>query len=580
MSRIWLWICHQATKPRWPLWLGVFLLVLTAPALFGGLINDDLTQRLILQGDPALADTFSSPFQMFDFADGDPERTQARIEKGHLPWWTLPELKYRFLRPVAVLTHVLDYQLWPNSPWIMHLHSMLWAAACILVLGLLYRRLLPSMMLAGVALLLYAVDDSHAVPIASICNRNSLIGLFFGILVLYAHDRWRLEGTIAWAIGACVALVVGLLGNEGTIAVGGYLLGYALFVDKARAVKGFLAILPYGVIVLVWHRIYGQLGYGAYGSLSHTDPGAFPMTFLSNLPGYGASLFLGQWLWWPAELYLVYPLWVQWAIVVVALGVAMQVLRALLPHLRREPVLQMFGLGMMLSLVPAATTLPDDRSLLFIGLGAMPLIGVLLVGRTREGQEGVPTARWLLRILVVCHLVLSPLLLPVRVALVDLVGGLINDVVHAMELDESRLEDQSLVVLNAPVMGIAPNISIIRLGEGVPAPARVRDLGPNFPAEPLTLERRDGHTLVVTRPSGFPHLFFRGQPEFQYEVGDEVVLSDVTITIEAVTEAGLPQRVAYRFAVPMEDDSLQWIVFDGKRFVAYQPPGVGMSETL
>ena len=579
MSRIWLWICRHAIAPRWPLWVAAFLLVLTAPALFGRLINDDLTQRLILQGAPALADTFSSPFQMFDFADGNPERTQARIEKGHLPWWTLPELKYRFLRPVAVLTHLFDYQLWPNSPWLMHLHSMLWAAACILVLGLLYRRLLPSMMLAGVALLLYAVDDSHAVPIASICNRNSLIGLFFGILVLYAHDRWRREGTIAWAIGACVALVVGLLGDEGTIAVGGYLLGYALFVDKARAVKGFLAILPYGVIVLVWHRIYGQLGYGAYGSLSHTDPGAFPLTFLSNLPGYGASLFLGQWLWWPAELYLVYPFWMKWAIVVTALVVGLLVLRALLPHLRREPALQMFGLGMVLAIVPAATTLPDDRSLLFIGLGAMPLIGVLVVGWSRDGQEGVPTSRWLLRTLVVCHLVLLPLLLPVRVALVDLVGGLINDAVHDMELDESRLEDQSLVVLNAPVMGIAPNISIIRLGEGKPAPARVRDLGPNFPAEPLTIERRDTHTLVVTRSSGFPHLFFRGQPEFQYEVGDEVVLSDVTITIEAVTEAGLPQRVAYRFAVPLEEDSLQWIVFDGKGFVAYNPPGVGAVDT-
>jgi hypothetical protein len=176
--------------------------------------------------------------------------------------------------------------------------------------------------------------------------------------------------------------------------------------------------------------------------------------------------------------------------------------------------------------------------------------------------------------------VLAPLLLPARVALVDFVGGLINDAVQAMPLEEAQLEKQTVVVVNAPAMGIAPNISIIRLGEGKPAPARVRDLGPNFPPEPLTLERTDAHTLVVTRPSGFPHLFFRGQPEFQYKAGDTVMLSDVEISIRSITEGGLPQRVAYRFHMPLEDASLQWMVFNGSGFESFQPPEIGEKIVL
>jgi len=584
MKRLWHWACRLASGPRGPWLVGLALLVLTSPALFGRLINDDLTQRLILQGDPAAGPAFTSPFQMFDFAGGTSERTAARIEAGHLPWWTLPELKYRFLRPAAVLTHLLDYTLWPNAPWLMHLHSMLWGAACVVLAAYWYRRILPSALPAGAAALLYAIDDARAVPIASICNRNSLIGLFFALLLMLSHDRWRRDGRWAGLAFGCAALVAGLLANEGAVAIGGYLLGYALFVDRGPILRRLMALLPYGVIVLAWRTAYGHLGYGVSGSLSHTDPGAFPLTFLGNLPGYASALLLGQWLPLPAELYFIYPTPVRAAVVVLALALAIAFFRLLLPHLRREPALRMCALGMVLATLPAATTLPDDRSLLFIGLGAMPLIATLILGRVRDGEAGDAAPgrarRSLVGLLVACHLVLAPLLLPLRVAVVDLVGGLLNDTIAALELDEGNLENQTVAVVNAPVMGIAPGIAILRAIEGKPVPARVRDLGPNFPAEPLTLERPDEYTLVVSRPGGVPQIFFRGQPEFNYTAGDVVELSDVTITIRDITEGGLPRRVSYRFNVPLEDGALQWVVYEAGRLRPFLPPAVGEDVVL
>ena len=57
------------------------------------------------------------------------------METGAAPWWTLPTLRIAFFRPLAVLTHWADYRLWPDSGVLMHVHSIAWYGA-VLLLGL------------------------------------------------------------------------------------------------------------------------------------------------------------------------------------------------------------------------------------------------------------------------------------------------------------------------------------------------------------------------------------------------------------------------------------------------------------
>jgi hypothetical protein len=45
-----------------------------------------------------------------------------------LPWWSDPTIHIDFARPLTALTHVLDYALWPGTPALRHLHSLLWFA--------------------------------------------------------------------------------------------------------------------------------------------------------------------------------------------------------------------------------------------------------------------------------------------------------------------------------------------------------------------------------------------------------------------------------------------------------------------
>ena len=59
--------------------------------------------------------------------------------------------------------------------------------------ALLYRRILGPTWVAGLAALLYAIDEAHAAPAAYIANRNALIATCFGVLCLLCFARARQE---------------------------------------------------------------------------------------------------------------------------------------------------------------------------------------------------------------------------------------------------------------------------------------------------------------------------------------------------------------------------------------------------
>ena len=44
------------------------------------------------------------------------EQARAYMDAGMTGWWTDPNLVMAYFRPVTVLTHVVDYALWPDSP--------------------------------------------------------------------------------------------------------------------------------------------------------------------------------------------------------------------------------------------------------------------------------------------------------------------------------------------------------------------------------------------------------------------------------------------------------------------------------
>ena len=242
------------------------VVVLNLPWATTGWYLDDVMQRAQFLEVGPLTDSTNMTHRMFDFRSGDAEQILAQKDVGLLPWWADDQLKMRFWRPLSALTHVVDYALWPQSGLLMHLHSVTWMAGLVGVLAILYRRLIAAPVVAGLAVLLYALDDAHGLPVAFLANRNAIIATTFGLLTLWAHDRWRrdLWSPGAW-VGPLIFLATLLAGEAGT-ATAAYLLAYAIFLERRTGMARFVTILPHAVVGIGWLAVYMLGGYGADGN--------------------------------------------------------------------------------------------------------------------------------------------------------------------------------------------------------------------------------------------------------------------------------------------------------------------------
>src|SRR4051812_992692 len=63
---------------------------------------------------------------LYDFARADPANIQELVQHGPYPWWTDPELKLRFFRPLSSGLLALDHALFGHAPLGYHVHAVLW----------------------------------------------------------------------------------------------------------------------------------------------------------------------------------------------------------------------------------------------------------------------------------------------------------------------------------------------------------------------------------------------------------------------------------------------------------------------
>lgn len=391
-------------------WIAPLLgMLLALPSLWGGWVIDDHFHRQVLMGSERLTGIVDSRLDLFRFFDGTPERTQRMLDLGVIPWWTVPTLRGAFWRPVAALTHWLDYALWPKSAPLMHLQSIVWYGFLIFTVALLYRRLMGSTPVAGICTLLFAIDDGHGMPVGFLANRNAVISAAFGVATLLFHDRWRRRGNRIDLALPLLAFSASLLSSEAGLSTTAYLFAYALFLERSPWRSRVLSLLPYAFLVLGWRWAWTIQGYGVSDGMSfYIDPLNSPIEFLAAMSQRLPLLLLGQWALPPSDLSVlltpssVGALSAVAMLVLLAIGwIVVTVLRSGLSNegpsesleTRSTPavlgeasepgfeqaiptrrLLSFATVGMFLSVLPPCATFPSDRLLLFVGLGAMILV--------------------------------------------------------------------------------------------------------------------------------------------------------------------------------------------------------------
>jgi hypothetical protein len=260
------------THPCLPAFAAALALLLTLPALNNGWMLDDYYHRTVLLGTSRFRDLFGPPEEMFRFFRGDPSRTTRVMDLGFFPWWTFPGLKAEFCQVLTVPTHRLDYRLWPDSPQLMHAHSLVWLAALVAAVAWLYRQILGPTWVAGAAALLFAVDDARGACVGFLANRNALVAGFFGVLALTAHHAWRDRGRRPALVLAPLLLAASLFAKEEGMGTCAYLAAYGLWLDRSGWKRGSLALAPYLGVVLLWRTVRAQWGYGVSDMGLYVDP--------------------------------------------------------------------------------------------------------------------------------------------------------------------------------------------------------------------------------------------------------------------------------------------------------------------
>ncbi len=594
------WLTHR----HLPWHLAALALLVGSPALDLGWHVDDHVHRAVLTGLAEFPEAERGPAELFAFVRGDRTETLRTIDRGLWPWWSSEDLKLAFFRPVTGASHALDYALWPGSAKLMHLHSLLWFALAVALAAGLYRRLLGATATAGLAGLLFVLDDAHALPIAWIANRNATIAAVFGLLTLSAHDRWRRDGWRPGMVLTPLALLLAVLANEGAVAVGGILTAYALCLDRAAWKSRLLSLLPCAGVGLLWAAAYKAMGYGAAGSALYVDPATTPLRFAGAVAERLPLLLRAQWALPNAEFNMLLSesagrtLW--W------LSVALLALLAalLLPLARRHATARFFALGMLAALLPACATFPSDRLLFLGGFGAMGLLALLLADLRRRARRPTMAGRLAAAaaaLLLAIHLAIAPLTLAVMIRGIRAMGVAFDGPAASLPTDP-RVADQLVLIVNTPSALVSSYGVLIQAIHGRPSPPRALVLGSGI--YPTEVERRDERTVVIRPqggyllPPGAPptetaempsfspmyafqafELLFRGLDE-PFTLGWRLELTGVTVEVVELTAAGRAAAVSFTFDRRLEDPSLRWLRWDDGVYAPFTPPPAGERAVL
>ncbi len=533
------------------------LLVVSAPALVTPFCLDDWVQRAVLSN----AFTHTGPWALFTFADGDPGHFAPFIFRGPFPWFTLPELKIAFLRPLSTFFLHVDVWAFGDSALGAHVHSLVWAVAMVAAARRLYGALLPKAAL--IASVLFALDDSHAMAIMWVANRNALHAGVFGLWGVVAHLAWREHGRRRHLIAAVGCFVLALASAEAAVGV----LAYVVARELAAKDRHWKAVVPVVVLVGLYAVAYRVLGMGAYGSATYLDPTREPLAYLAEAPRRFLALF-GTWSTGvSADGWLTFPhlRWAMVALGVLALPGWWWVWKKSAFDEKTNETLRWLSLGAVLAVLPTLATWPTDRLLLPASFGACAVAGAVL--------ERAWVHR---RRVVIAWASVAFLVLPV------ITWGLLPTVFRAWDrgvrravLDGERgFEHERVVVLSSTDFAPAMYGTAVAALQGCALPTTWHVLSMSPSAVSVTRTDATHFELELAEGRMIDSIFeenFRAT-RFPFATGDVVPLEGLKVVVGRV-EGGHPVSIAVELERPVADFTFVW--FDGERFTRVQLPAPG-----
>jgi hypothetical protein len=397
-------------------------------------------------------------------------------------------------------------------------------------------------------------------------------------------------------------LLLSLLSTEAGIATFAYLFAYALILDRESRVQRFVSLAPSAIVIVVWRAIYNALGYGAVASGFVIDPGREPQRYARAVMERAPVLLSGQWGPTPAEMLNFFSEHIQRQYFLVSAAFLALLLFVLLPLLWNNRVALFWFVAMCLCVLPICATVPMNRNLLFVAIGAFGLTAQFLGGFFRKESWTVRSRFWRAPAWLICitliftHVGVAAM---ARIRSPKSTSFIFDTFYSTIKIDPSiDLTNKTVVVVNAPYPFLFLGLPVLRADWNQPIPERVRLLAPGF--TPLEITRTGEKTLRLKAQTGnllspdgsrrdfkpnFAYFYYEFNSLFRpkdrpFKAGEKIELSDMSIEIIEVDSTGQPTEVQFHFAVSLDDPSLHWLQWNWKdpgfgEYSTFEVPAIG-----
>jgi hypothetical protein len=170
------------------------------------------------------------------------------------------------------------------------------------------------------------------------------------------------------------------------------------------------------------------------------------------------------------------------------------------------------------------------------------------------------------------HLILAPLLLPVRAAQMRLVARTIEFATETLDRAQD-LEHRTVVVVNPPIDPFVSYIQAERALRNLPRPLHLYWLASAI--APIRVTRLGPRTLAVEREGGLmtaPVERLYRSSSVDLSTGSEVRLSEMRAEIASTTADGRPLEVRFHFAHDLESRRYLFLAWNEGRLLHFELP--------
>ncbi len=539
------------------------VLVFYSHTFDAGFVFDDYAQQEMLK----LIKNGQREMNMFYFTS-TPEEVDYYIQMTAIPWWTGPQWRLKYFRPVATLSHLIDYSLWGSNPLPYHIQNVIWYVLLVILLYLLYRSFSNHGAMAFCGAMVFALEPCHYFTVRWPASRNDIICATFLVAsfifyLKFCKRRRPLHGML-FIISYLLALLTKELAFLFPVLIFAYdWIRYKVFKEMIRHQwKVYLSLIIINSIHFAFYRAYDYGSYW-YGETSFKD---YLMEFVKATSLYLNSLFYGGTIaaLGPDVFYK------YWFIIVVFLMILFYILYLIWKERRRYPEINLFMLWVFL-LMPFIVVPPINERLLLIpsiGYAYLAALAIFKLGRKR-----------LAIFFIVTGLVLPPVTNIIQAYGYDealqfnyerLYNTIDEVVVHKSSQDR-------LFFINFPRIGLS--------GENYMYLALYFTLRYQYPqwkvpVYPLSafddrvkVKVLDGHRIKISHPVRY---YFETNTERLFSLdrifskGETFILPDAKITIDEM-EGERVKSVEVKFVDPIDSSFYYFLYFDEGRWQRWHP---------